>query len=132
MSGSSVPCFGPVKILILKLSPKITVKIGDQLFTGSLRQTNLGKSNVRVYLIDIPSLFDREGVYSDHKGDFPDNPQRAFALCQAALQIGGAVKWQPDIIHAHDWMAAPVCAYANANRSKPKGKGQPAHRSYNS
>lgn len=104
------------------LPPKITVKIGGQLFTGSLRQTNLGKSNVRVYLIDIPSLFDREGVYSDHKGDFPDNPQRAFALCQAALQIGGAAKWQPDIIHAHDWMAAPVCAYANADRSKPKRK----------
>ena len=104
------------------LPQKIAVKIGDQLITGSFRQTNLGKSNVLVYLIDIPSLYDREGVYSDSKGDFPDNPQRAFALCQAALQLGGAVKWQPDVIHAHDWMAAPVCAYANADRPKSKGK----------
>jgi starch synthase len=119
------PFFRSCKDLNAQTLPqKIAVKIGDQLITGSFRQTNLGKSNVLVYLIDIPSLYDREGVYSDSKGDFPDNPQRAFALCQAALQLGGAVKWQPDVIHAHDWMAAPVCAYANADRAKSKGKAK--------
>jgi starch synthase len=104
------------------LPQKITIRIGNQPITGSFRQTNLGKNSVPVYLVDIPSFFDREGVYSDQKGDFPDNPQRAFVLCQAAMQLAVAIKWQPDIIHAHDWMAAPVCAYANADRSKSKRK----------
>ncbi len=117
------PFFRSCKKLELQSLPqKITIRIRNQPITASFRQTNLGKSRVPVYLVDIPSFFDREGIYSDQKGDFPDNSQRAFALCQAAMQLAGAIRWQPDIIHAHDWMAAPVCAYANAVRSKSKGK----------
>ena len=50
-------------------------------------EARLGASEVPVYLIDLPELYDRPGVYADDQGDFPDNPQRAFALCQAALQV---------------------------------------------
>jgi starch synthase len=100
------------------LKKKIKVKIGERSITASIRETRLGQSDVPAYLIDLPELFDRDGIYSDENGDFKDNPQRAFALCQAALQLENIIDWHPEIIHAHDWMAAPVCAYTNDKKLK--------------
>ena len=101
-----------------KILKSIRFKFGDLLLLGSIWETSLANSNVTIYLLDLPEFYDRPGIYADKKGDFPDNPQRAFALCQAALQINKATDWQPDIIHAHDWMAAPVCAYLNLEKLK--------------
>jgi starch synthase len=103
------------------LRKSFEIKLEDQILIGKCRQTTLGSSDVPAYLIDLPKLFDRDGVYSDQLGDFQDNAQRAFALSQAATQLQSITDWQPDIIHAHDWMAAPVCAYVNAsNLSSPQ------------
>ena len=93
-------------------------KWGKNSLEGSIMESRLGASEVPVYLIDLPELYDRPGVYSDDNGDFPDNPQRAFALCQAALQVGKVTGWKADIIHAHDWMASAVSAYLNADQSQ--------------
>ncbi len=106
------------------LPQKISINIGSGLFKGSIRQTTLGDSNVPAYLFDLPEFFDRGGIYSDEQGDFSDNPQRAFALCQAALQLEKITDWHPEIIHAHDWMAAPVCAYVNAKSFSRKSKSK--------
>ena len=96
----------------------ISVKIEDLHLEGKIWKTSLPGNKVTVYLLDLPEFYDRPGVYADQNSDFPDNPQRAFALCQAALQIHQVTDWNPDIIHAHDWMAAPVCAYLNAAKLK--------------
>ena len=93
-------------------------KLGKKSLEGSIMESRLGASEVPVYLIDLPELYDRPGVYSDDHGDFPDNPQRAFALCQAALQVEKITGWKADIIHAHDWMASAVSAYLNADQSR--------------
>ena len=80
---------------------------------ASIRQAKLGDDNIPAYLIDLPHfLTEREST--DENGDFQDNAQRAFALCQAALELEKVIGWRPHIIHAHDWMAAPVCGYLNA------------------
>ena len=99
------------------LKKNFVVKIRKKSITGSIRQTKLGNSDVPAYMIDLPEFYDRNGIYSDEHGDFPDNAQRAFVLSQVALQLQSVTNWQPDIIHAHDWMAAPVCAYVNATHS---------------
>ena len=96
------------------LDPKIIVKLNDQSMDASIRLAKLGDENIPAYLIDLPHFFDRAGIYSDENGDFQDNAQRAFALCQAALELEKIIGWRPYIIHAHDWMAAPVCGYLNA------------------
>lgn len=103
------------------LRNQFKVKIGSQSILGSIHETRLGPSDVPAYLIDLPQFFDRDGIYADQGGDYRDNPQRAFALCQAALEVEFVTGWRPHIIHAHDWMAAPVCAYVNAMKS-PRGK----------
>jgi len=100
-----------------KLKKKVTVKLNGKSIRGFLRETTLGDHSIPVYMVDLPELFDRDGVYSDTHGDYPDNPQRAFALCQSALQVQSILDWNPHIFHAHDWMAAPVCGYLNAMQS---------------
>ncbi|RED14075.1 glycogen synthase GlgA [Pontivivens insulae] len=75
-----------------------------------------------LFVLDWPSLFKREGgPYSGTDGnDFGDNPARFAALSRAAIAIArGAVTWQPDLIHAHDWQAALVPVYARYQADIP-------------
>lgn len=58
---------------------------------------------LRLRLVEAPDLYDREGLYGDGSGDYPDNLLRFSVLCRAALCSLDAV---PDILHAHDWEAA--------------------------
>jgi starch synthase len=69
----------------------------------------------RVCLAANDELFGNRGIYDDPQGStYPDNDVRFVALSRAALAIVERV-WGsphagggPDIIHAHDWHAAPA------------------------
>jgi starch synthase len=63
-----------------------------------------GTGGVPVYLIDHPGFFDREAIYSDERGDYPDNFQRFIFFGRAAAATATILR--PDILHAHDWHAA--------------------------
>jgi starch synthase len=94
--------------------------------------TNVGgyTANVKVYetpladgaralLLDVPELYDREGLYHVNNVDYPDNPRRFAVLVRAALEFVVRTGERPSVVHAHDWHAglAPVylrTLYANA------------------
>ncbi len=87
--------------------------LGDLLGSGPARllEGRLPGTNVVVWLIDAPALFDRdEGPYLDSAGhEHPDNPQRFALLGRVAALLstaGPALGWSPDIVHAHDWQAS--------------------------
>lgn len=61
---------------------------------------------VLFYFIDQPYYYDRSGLY----GYFDDGERFAF-LSQAALSLTEKIKFDPDIIHAHDWHTALVPFY---------------------
>jgi len=65
-------------------------------------------SGYRLHLIDHPPAYDRDGLYGDADGDYPDNAWRFGLLCRAALEVLRAVARPPDVIHVHDWHAAPA------------------------
>ena len=58
--------------------------------------------------IDIPALFDRDGIYGPPGGgDFLDNHVRFGVFCRAV--VNAALSWfdaPPEVVHAHDWQAA--------------------------
>ena len=62
----------------------------------------------RLHLIDHPPAYDRDGLYGDANGDYPDNAWRFGLLCRAALEVLRAGPRAPDVIHIHDWHAAPA------------------------
>ena len=88
----------------------------------TLRCGQMPFSHVPAYVIDAPYLYRRDGgPYEDGAGrEWPDNLQR-FALLGwvgahlAAGELDAA--WTPDVMHAHDWHAAPACAYMAAHPS---------------
>ena len=89
--------------------------LGDPLGVGATRLLEgvLPESDVTVWLVDCPALYDRPGgPYLDaHGADHPDNHVRFGLLCRVAAMlaiVGPAIGWQPDVVHSHDWQAGLV------------------------
>jgi starch synthase len=66
---------------------------------------------VSAVFVDAPELFDREGLYGDAGGDYPDNALRFAMFSRAALEYLRLRGTRPSVIHAHDWQAGLVPAY---------------------
>ncbi len=86
----------------------------DDLFGGPARLWRARAGALELFVIEAAHLYQRKGnPYLGPNGlDWPDNAQRFAALGFVAAEIGRGLdaKFQPDIVHAHDWQAglAPV------------------------
>ncbi|MEO6954506.1 MAG: glycogen synthase GlgA, partial [Polyangia bacterium] len=101
---------------------RFPVQLGPETIEVELWEGPLGASQrCRVWLVDHPASFDRDGMYgpSGGGGDWPDNARRYALFCKAALAIADQLDWWPDVVHAHDWQAGPAMIYA---------KSPPSHR----
>ena len=70
-----------------------------------LRVLRAKRGGVEWYFIDYPKFFDREGLYGDAAGDYPDNARRFGLLSRAALEIA-KLDFHPQVLHCHDWQGA--------------------------
>jgi starch synthase len=66
---------------------------------------------VAAVFVDAPEQFDRDGLYSDGGGDYPDNAFRFAVFSRAVLEYLRLRGERPSVIHAHDWQAGLVPAY---------------------
>ena len=63
----------------------------------------------RLRLVDHPPAFDRAGYYGEPGGDdYPDNAWRFGLFNRAALETLRADGRPIDVLHLHDWHAAPA------------------------
>jgi starch synthase len=69
------------------------------------------QDGVRFRMIDCPAFFDRDGIYGDGAGDFPDNHMRYALLSRVALETAAALGERPSVLHAHDWQAGLLPVY---------------------
>lgn len=74
---------------------------------------------VTVWLLDLPTLYNRPSLYGSSSGDYPDNYLRFAALSQGALAATMALGFRPDIIHCHDWHAALLPALLRWRTPEP-------------
>lgn len=65
---------------------------------------------VPVWLVDHGRYFHRPGVY-DEGPEYDDNAYRFGLLSKAALQLAKDFDFIPDVMHLHDWAAAPAAAF---------------------
>lgn len=72
-----------------------------------------GAPGVVLYLVEYNLFYDRPEVYAGPWGDHQDNDRRFSFLCRAALDLGPALSWIPDIIHGHDWTTGFALVYLN-------------------
>lgn len=81
-----------------------------KLVGGRVLRSELPGSDVPVWLIDQPQYFDRDSLYGDSLGDYPDNAERFTFFCRAALAAIGRMGFVPDVIHCNDWQSGLVPA----------------------
>lgn len=96
-----------------QVSCEVRVQVGEKNYPITLQMMNLGKTGVQVYLIGNEHFFSRKGVYldPDTDKDYEDNDERFIFFARAVLAIMRELKFQPDIIHAHDWQTSLIPAY---------------------
>jgi starch synthase len=91
--------------------PRLTldVQLGRERHAVKIHEVE-DRGGARVWLVDEPALFDRQGIYGTNGHDHPDNPRRFALLARAALDAAVKGGLAPDIVHAHDWQGglAPV------------------------
>ncbi|TYO99073.1 glycogen synthase (ADP-glucose) [Geothermobacter ehrlichii] len=85
---------------------RLTVAMGRQREVCGVRQ--LDHEGVRVWFIDRPELFERNGLYGEAGVDYPDNAQRYGFFCRAVLEALPRLGFQPELIHVHDWQTGLI------------------------
>ena len=91
----------------------LTVPTGAGPIPAGVLQASLPGSAVPVYFIAERSLFDRPNIYG-----YDDDPYRFAFFSRAALQLTLGLGWAPDVVHAHDWHAAPAIAWLAASGAR--------------
>ena len=86
----------------------LPVNVGPNSFMAAIDRHRI--EGVDFYFVDIPYLFDRDGIYGHLGSDYPDNHIRFGALSMAALGVARNIV-RPNIIHCHDWQSALVPVY---------------------
>ncbi len=87
------------------------VMLGARRETARLLREVTPRPGGRIHFIEHAGFFDREKLYGDARGDYPDNPERFAFFARAALQALPRIAEEPVLLHAHDWHAALALTY---------------------
>jgi starch synthase len=86
---------------------------------AGLLEARLPGSDVPVYFIAQRALYDRAELYG-----YGDDPYRFAFFSRAALELTQVLGWRPDLVHAHDWHAAPALTWlATAGQADDRYRG---------
>ncbi len=99
-----------------------TVRVNNQ--DVNILETLLPDSNVKVWLVDCPSMFDTPGnPYLDETGNPWNNIAHRFALfCRVIVEVSmnrAHLNWQADVVHCNDWQTGLVPALLSIESNRP-------------
>lgn len=77
---------------------------------AKIKQINL-EGVIPVYFITCDEFYDRENLYGDSEGDYPDNAERFIFFCRSILELSKRIGFRPDIIHCNEWQTGLIPAY---------------------
>ena len=108
-----IPAYGAIDPLRFTLKPMIKDLPVPEGQGGMKRATVLTFQwrGVDFFFIGNDNYFSRPGLYQDEKGDYADNLERFAFFSRATLEMLRYLKFQPEIIHAHDWQTALLSTY---------------------
>ena len=91
---------------------QLGVWMGNTLEWCAVDTTRTRDGDVPVYFIEHDGYFDRAGLYHDPElNEYLDNARRFAFFTRAALQLCRDMRFDADIVHAHDWQTALAPAY---------------------
>lgn len=104
-----IPRYGRAReALAEKVRDNLAIRLGPKIYTVSVYRAT--GTVVPYYFLEYPAFYDREHLYGDSKGDYPDNHLRFALLARAAFEVSRYL-FRADIFHAHDWQAGLVPVY---------------------
>ena len=84
------------------------VQVGEKSEKAEIFETVHPESGTKTVLVSS-HYFERDGLYGNVTGDYPDNSERFIFFSRAVLEY--AKIFAPDIIHCNDWHTALVPVY---------------------
>jgi starch synthase len=104
-----MPLYASVRAAHPELQPVLGVQqvplaVGDTEYHFSLQSASFPGTDVAMYFIDCPALFDRAQFYT---GD-PDEHRRFILFTRAALEVCRRLKYAPNIFHCNDWISESI------------------------
>jgi starch synthase len=103
-----MPRYAQIPIPSARVYSDLTIWLGSTAHRVDIYRAEHG--GVPYFMIDSPALFEREGLYGNAQGDYPDNHVRFAVLSRAAMEVARRV-FRPDVVHCHDWQSALVPVY---------------------
>jgi len=98
-----------------KTPTPLGIPMGKGELWSGIYKSKLPGTRVPVYFLDREDLFGRDGLYGpDGSSSWPDNALRFSFLSAASFQLCRSLKWKPEILHLHDWQAAPAALMLEA------------------
>jgi len=88
-----------------------TLWLGGRLQKYRILESVLPGSNVVVYFIDFPALYDRPELYTEKGEDYWDNFFRFAFFSRASLDLPGKIGFKPSVVHANDWQSSLAAVY---------------------
>lgn len=86
----------------------LTIRLGSHNYTVAIHRA--ADTPIPYFFLDYPPFFDRDQLYGNVKGDYPDNHLRFALLSRAAFEVARYL-FRADIFHCHDWQAGLVPVY---------------------
>ena len=102
-----VPLHGQMELAGVDRHPvdflqSLPLRVGAHELRYDLQTARVPGTDLWIYLVDCPALFDRPRIYSES----PDEHVRYLALTRAAFECCQRMGFAPDIVHANDWHTA--------------------------
>ena len=72
-----------------------------------IKVASLPAARMQIYFIDNDDYFMKRGLLTDKDGkEYADNAERAIFYARGVLETVKKLRWTPDVIHCHGWIAA--------------------------
>jgi starch synthase len=107
-----MPLYGAIRRAHAELQPvlglqNVGVTIGNRAYAFSVRTASFPGTNIAMYFIDCPELYDRPSVYTTD----PDEHRRFLLFTRAAIESCLRLGFAPDVFHCNDWHTAFLPLY---------------------
>ncbi len=77
-----------------------------------IKVASIQSARMQVYFIDNDDYFQRKHTVADAAGkEFEDNDERTLFFARGVIETVRKLRWSPDIVHCHGWMAALAPVY---------------------
>ena len=106
---------------LVQVGEPFRIAFGGREETGRLFRQREVRPGTGIYFVEHDGFFDRERLYGDASGDYPDNHLRYAFFSLAVLEALPRLVPGPVLLHAHDWHAALTLVYLRSRYAADPG-----------